>query len=106
MPEDPDRRLDRSDLHSSLLAPERLFGTWCNLGSGITVEMAGLAGFDWVLIDNEHGVGNYNALVHQVQAASATAAAPIVRIAGNDPVVIKRVLDLGVAGVMVPDVDV
>jgi 4-hydroxy-2-oxoheptanedioate aldolase len=83
-------------------AGERLFGTWCNLGSSITVEMAGLAGFDWVLVDNEHGVGDYSALVHQVQAASATPAAPIVRIAGNDPVVIKRVLDLGVSGVMIP----
>lgn len=89
-------------IHDRVTAGERLIGTWCNLGSSITVEMAGLAGFDWVLIDNEHGVGDYAALVGQVQAAASTPAAPIVRIAWNDPVMFKRVLDLGVAGVMVP----
>ena len=89
-------------IHDRLVAGERLFGTWCNLASSITVEMAGIAGFDWILIDLEHGSGDYGALVAQVQAASATAAAPIVRIAWNDPVMFKRVLDLGVAGVMVP----
>ncbi len=89
-------------IYDRVAAGERLYGTWCNLGSSITVEMAGVAGFDWMLIDLEHGSGGYESLVHQVQAASATVAAPIVRIAWNDPVRFKRVLDLGVAGVMVP----
>ena len=89
-------------IHDRVLSGERLFGTWCNLGSSITVEMAGLAGFDWVLIDLEHGVGDQESLVAQVQAAAATSAAPIVRIAWNDLVRFKRVLDLGVSGVMVP----
>ncbi|TVQ28397.1 MAG: 2-dehydro-3-deoxyglucarate aldolase [Spirochaetaceae bacterium] len=89
-------------LHDRVAAGERLFGTWCNLGSSITVEMAGIAGFDWVLIDLEHGAGDQESLVAQVQAATAAATAPIVRIAWNDPVRFKRVLDLGVCGVMVP----
>jgi 2-keto-3-deoxy-L-rhamnonate aldolase RhmA len=89
-------------IHDRVLSGERLFGTWCNLASSITVEMAGLAGFDWVLIDLEHGVGDQESLVSQVQAAAATSAAPIVRIAWNDLVRFKRVLDLGVSGVMVP----
>lgn len=89
-------------LHDRVAAGERLFGTWCNLGSSITVEMAGIAGFDWILIDNEHGVGDQESLVAQVQAAAATSASPIVRIAWNDPVRFKRVLDLGISGVMVP----
>ncbi len=89
-------------LHDRVAAGERLFGTWCNLGSSITVEMAGIAGFDWVLLDLEHGVGDQESLVAQVQAAAAATTAPIVRIAWNDPVRFKRVLDLGVSGVMVP----
>ena len=89
-------------IHDRVAKGERLFGTWCNLGSTITAEIAGLAGFDWILIDREHGVGDYGELVRQVQAVAATDAAPIVRIAWNDPVTFKRVLDLGVAGVMVP----
>jgi len=73
-----------------------------NLASPLTVEIAGLAGFDFVLIDHEHGPGGEGTLLHQLQAASATPAVSIVRIAMNDPVRFKRVLDAGAGGVMVP----
>lgn len=89
-------------IHDRVVAGERLFGTWCNLASSITVEMAGIAGFDWVLVDLEHGVGDQESLVAQVQAADAAGAATMVRIAWNDPVRFKRALDLGISGVMVP----
>lgn len=64
--------------------------------------MAGTAGFDWVLLDLEHGAGDYGNLVHQLQAVAATDAAAIVRIAWNDAPRFKRVLDVGASGVMVP----
>ncbi|MEX0885228.1 MAG: aldolase/citrate lyase family protein [Phycisphaeraceae bacterium] len=92
-------------IRKQVLAGARLFGTWCNLGSSLTVEMAGLAGLDWVLIDMEHGAGDQSELVHQLQAVDATPAAGIVRIACNDPARFKRVLDLGASGVMVPYVN-
>jgi len=79
-----------------------MFGTWCNLGSHITAEIAGLSGVDWVLLDLEHGSGDYDALVHQLQAIEGTPAVPIVRIVWNDPFRFKRVLDLGASGIMVP----
>jgi 4-hydroxy-2-oxoheptanedioate aldolase len=81
---------------------ELLAGAWCNLGSSLTVEIAGLAGFDWITIDLEHGSGDYESLVHQIQAAAATPAVPIVRVAWNDAPRFKRVLDLGASGVIVP----
>lgn len=84
---------------------QRLFGTWCNLGASLTVEIAGLAGFDWVLIDMEHGAGDQSELVHQLQAVDATPAAGVVRIAANEPARFKRVLDLGASGIMVPYVN-
>ena len=84
---------------------EVLTGTWLNLGSSLTAEMAANAGFDWVLIDLEHGAGDHPQLVHQLQAVSGTPATPIVRIAWNDPPRFKRVLDLGTCGVMVPYVN-
>ena len=77
-------------------------GTFLNLGSPITVEVAGRSGLDWILIDIEHGTGDHEALVAQLQAASATPAVPIVRIANNDTPRFKRVLDMGASGVMVP----
>ncbi|MBI2843786.1 MAG: HpcH/HpaI aldolase/citrate lyase family protein [Armatimonadetes bacterium] len=92
-------------IRNRVLNGELLSGTWLNLGSSLTAEMAGGAGFDWVLIDLEHGVGDYACLLHQLQAVGNTQAAPVVRIPWNDPVQFKRVLDLGPCGVMVPYVN-
>jgi 4-hydroxy-2-oxoheptanedioate aldolase len=85
-----------------VLAREFLAGFWLNLGSAVTAEMAGLAGFDWVLLDHEHGPGGEETLLHQLQAVSATPAACLVRVAANEPPRFKRVLDAGAHGVMVP----
>jgi 2-keto-3-deoxy-L-rhamnonate aldolase RhmA len=85
-----------------LLAGEFLTGFWLNLGSPVAAEMAGLAGFDWVLLDHEHGPGGEETLLHQLQAVSATPAKCLVRIAANEPPRFKRVLDAGAHGVVVP----
>ena len=84
------------------LSGELLAGAFLNLGSSLTVEMAGRAGLDFVLIDMEHGGGDQESLVPQLQAASATDASPLVRIAWNEPWRFKRVLDAGAMGVMIP----
>lgn len=88
-----------------VLDRELLVGAFLNMGSSVSVEIAGRSGLDWLLIDREHGVGGQDGLLHQLQAASATPAAPIVRIPWNDPQHFKRVLDLGAAGIMVPYVN-
>jgi 2-keto-3-deoxy-L-rhamnonate aldolase RhmA len=84
------------------LKRELLAGTFLNLGSSLTAEIAGNAGFDWLLIDLEHGAGDRHELLLQLQAIESTPAVPIVRIPWNDPVIFKRVLDLGASGIMVP----
>jgi 2-keto-3-deoxy-L-rhamnonate aldolase RhmA len=89
-------------IRERVLSGELMCGTFLNLGSSLTAEMAGQAGFDWLLIDMEHGSGDRHELLLQLQAIESTPAAPIVRIAWNDPVLFKRVLDLGPSGVMVP----
>jgi 2-keto-3-deoxy-L-rhamnonate aldolase RhmA len=89
-------------IRERVLRRELMGGTFLNLGSSLTAEMAGRAGFDWLLIDMEHGAGNRHELLVQLQAIESTPAAPIVRIAWNDPVLFKRVLDLGPSGIMVP----
>jgi 4-hydroxy-2-oxoheptanedioate aldolase len=90
------------DFRRRVLAREWLGGTFLNLGSPLTVEMAGCAGFDWLLLDHEHGPGSDQTMLHQLQAAAATPATAIVRIAANEPPRFKRVLDIGAGGVMVP----
>ena len=89
-------------IRERVLAGEVLLGITANLGSSITVEMIGVAGFDWIWIDGEHGMGGFNDLVHQLLAADATPAVPVVRVVWNDFPLIKRVLDLGAAGVIIP----
>ena len=91
-----------ADFKKRVLAREWLAGSFVNLGSSVTVEITGNLGFDWILIDHEHGPGGEDTLLHQMQAASATPAFPMVRIANNDPTRFKRVLDVGAQGVMVP----
>lgn len=90
------------DFRRRVLAREFLAGTFLNLGSPLTVEMAGCAGFDWLLLDHEHGPGSDETILHQLQAAASTPATAIVRIAANEPPRFKRVLDIGAGGVMVP----
>ncbi|WP_162415689.1 HpcH/HpaI aldolase family protein [Cyclobacterium roseum] len=89
-------------LKKRLKSGETLIGCWLNLGSSITAEIVGLSGFDWVLIDLEHGAGEPKDLLHQLQALEHTAAAPIVRVESYQKERIHRVLDLGAEGVMCP----
>lgn len=93
------------DFRNRVLAGEFVGGTFLNLGSPLTVEMAGVAGFDWLLLDHEHGPGSEVTLLHQLQAVAATPAIGIVRIAANEPPRFKRALDAGAHGIMVPYVD-
>lgn len=92
-------------LRARVLAREWLAGTFINLGSSLTAEIAGRMGFDWLLLDYEHGPGSDETLLHQLQAVSATGAGAIVRLAANETPRFKRALDLGANGVMVPYVN-
>ncbi|MBD3305978.1 hypothetical protein GF339_06310 [candidate division KSB3 bacterium] len=85
-----------------VLNREFMAGAWCNLGSSMTVEMAARTGFDWILLDQEHGPGDTECLLRQIQAIEAWPAAPIVRIAWNEMPRFKRALDLGAMGIMIP----
>ena len=81
-------------------------GSWMSMTSNVSAEVMGYCNFDWLLIDMEHGSGSYQTLVGQLQAlaASGSHATPIVRVESNDATVIKRVLDCGAYGVMVPGI--
>lgn len=79
-----------------------LCGTFLNLGSANSVEIAAGLGFDWLLIDLEHGCGSSEALRSQLIAASTGEASSIVRIPSIDPDVVKFVMDSGAAGIMFP----
>ncbi|MEO6785740.1 MAG: aldolase/citrate lyase family protein [Chthoniobacteraceae bacterium] len=75
-------------------------GTWLQTGSSIVAEIADASGFDWLLIDLEHGCGTDAMVLPQLQAIRHAAA--IVRVGAAHPDLIARSLDWGAAGIMVP----
>lgn len=99
-----DRRPDAA-FHERVRGGELLLGTFANMASPIAVEICAKAGFDWVLVDLEHGAGAESGLLSQAIACEAAGAVPIVRVESNHRLRISRALDLGVLGVMVPRVD-
>jgi 4-hydroxy-2-oxoheptanedioate aldolase len=84
---------------------EALNGCWLNLGSALTAEIVGSAGFDWVLIDLEHGAGNEKDVLSQLQALENSNTAAIVRIESGAKQRIHRVLDVGAEGIMCPHIN-
>jgi len=90
------------NLKQRLRQGDTLHGCWLNLGSSLTAEIVGLSGFDWVLIDLEHGAGTDKDVLHQLQALEHTPAAAVVRIESAQRQRIHRILDLGAEGIMVP----
>lgn len=91
------------NLFKQALARGRLqIGLWSGLASNIVAEIIADAGFDWILLDTEHAPNEIGSLLPQLQAMSLGTATPIVRPAWNDPVLIKRIMDLGAHTLLVP----
>lgn len=78
------------------------FGVFLQLGSPAVAEIAAGAGYDCVLIDREHGMGDIHSAVAEMVAAQAHGATALLRVPSNDPVPIKLALDVGVEGIMIP----
>ena len=90
---------------ADLRAGKRLIGLWSSLTSPITAEVAGLAGFDWILLDGEHSPNDIATFLPQLMALKDSSAAPVARPPWNDPVMVKRLLDLGFYNLLIPMVE-
>lgn len=77
-------------------------GLWSSLWSNVSVEIIAGSGFDWILLDTEHVPNEAFLVLSQLQAAAGGTAAPVVRVAWNDAVLIKKQLDIGVQNFLVP----
>jgi 4-hydroxy-2-oxoheptanedioate aldolase len=84
---------------------ETAFGMWAGIPSSITAELAALAGYDYVCVDLQHGLGTEATMVSMFHATQAGGAVPLARLAWNEPWLIMRALDLGAAGVILPLID-
>ncbi len=88
-----------------LIDNKKLIGCWCSLGSPITTEILGLAGFDWLLLDGEHSPNDVLSFIPQLMALKDSSSAPVVRPQWNDTVMIKRLLDAGFYNFLIPFIE-
>jgi 4-hydroxy-2-oxoheptanedioate aldolase len=92
-------------LKQRLKSGDATFGAWLSIASPVVAEIMAGTGYDWVLIDTEHGAFNIESLQTTLMTFNGSATVPIVRVAWNDAIRIKQVLDLGADGVLVPMVN-
>jgi 4-hydroxy-2-oxoheptanedioate aldolase len=78
------------------------FGLWMTVPGSVGAEIFAKTGVDYVCVDQQHGVIDYDSMVPMFQAIRAEGAAPITRVLSNDPFLIMKALDAGAWGVIVP----
>jgi len=93
-----------NNLKDRIRSGEVLHGCFINLGSQVSAEIIGHAGFDWVLVDLEHGAGNDAVMYQQLQALAHTEATAIVRTDELSRPKVQRILDAGGMGIMFPQI--
>ncbi len=84
---------------------EVTFGAWLSIPSSFSAEVMAHQGFDWVCIDMQHGVIDYQVAVTMLQAIGSTDTIPFVRVPWNEFGIIGKVLDAGALGVIIPMVN-
>ncbi|MEO0939416.1 MAG: HpcH/HpaI aldolase/citrate lyase family protein [Pseudomonadota bacterium] len=90
---------------AALANGETVFGCWLSLGSLVSTELMGTAGFDWLLIDAEHTAYDVAALRGQLVALEASDSHAVLRVPVGETWILKQVLDLGAQSVLVPMVE-
>ncbi len=80
------------------------FGATVHVPAASLVEILGHVGFDFAMIDTEHGLFGMEAIGELIRAAQGVELSPVVRVLNNDPSLIMKALDLGAEGVIVPHV--
>lgn len=91
-------------LKARLRERDKLFGVFVMFPSPAVVEICAYAGFDYVVLDLEHGARTIESVEHELRAADAAGIPAIVRVGSRAPIDILRVLDAGACGVLVPHV--
>ena len=88
------------------LAAQRIqIGCWSALANPISTEVLGLAGFDWLVLGGGHAADGISTFVPAMMAVKGSASAPAVRVPTNEPVIIKRLLDIGFYNFLIPFVE-
>jgi 4-hydroxy-2-oxoheptanedioate aldolase len=94
----------RNDFKRRLKAGETQIGLWLGLGIAATAELAAGTGFDWLVIDGEHGPNGLIEVLDQLRAIG-TASHPVVRVRDDNRANIKQMLDIGAQTILIPMIE-
>lgn len=97
--------MKQNDLKERMARGESIYGMFLNSGNSVLTEVIGLAGFDFVLIDSEHGPTDVLKNRELVQAAEYRDVVPIIRVPNSNSDTILKALDIGAHGILVPRVN-
>lgn len=97
--------MNKNKMKGKIASGQPAFGVSLMIPSPQVVEMIGRLGFDWILLDCEHGTMGLESLELMIMAAEESGLTPIVRPENKNPDVIQRVMDRGAMGVQVPHVN-
>ena len=89
-------------LKNKLKKNELTIGSWIMMGHPMSVEVMALAGFDWLVVDIEHTSIDLDMLQSLIVTIQSHDMKALVRVSKNEEVIIKRVLDIGADGIVVP----
>lgn len=90
---------------SALKARQPQIGLWMSLANAYTAELCATAGFDWLLIDGEHGPNDVRSMLAQLQAVAAYPGHAVVRAVAADVALVKQLLDIGAQTLLIPMID-
>lgn len=96
---------DVNPAKAKMKAGGKVSASWLHTGNSVIAEVIAESGFDVGVVDMEHGVTEIMTLIHQIQAMKNTPMVPFVRPPWNDFVIIKRILDAGAMGLIIPYVN-
>ena len=97
--------INNNFLKKKFLKHEKCLGTWCTIASPTITDVISNSGFDFLILDREHGPINFETLQYQVSICESRSVSPIIRVPDISQSEILRSLDIGAHGIQVPNVN-
>ena len=97
--------MNTNKLKQDLLNGKPVLGTWSVIPSASAANIIGLSGFDFIIIDMEHGPGSFETAEDMVRACEVSGCTPLLRVPHNDESLILRGLEIGSHGIVVPNIN-
>ncbi len=95
----------KNEFKEKLARAENQFGCWVGMADSYAAEISAGAGFDWLLVDGEHGPNDLRSILAQLQVISSFDSHPIVRLPIGETYMIKQALDAGAQNLLIPMVE-